>query len=78
MSKTAYESWSRAIALILKVVGVAGIVFVPVFWSITGKVELAFLPFFASLTTAGLGVDVLREIAEGKSRMQEFSEKEEG
>jgi hypothetical protein len=60
--------WSRLIAFTLKLVGVLGIVFVPVFWAITGRVELAFLPFFGTLAGVGQGLDVLREISNTKAR----------
>lgn len=62
MNKETYESWSRFIAFLLKVIGVLGIIFVPLFWALTDRVELAFLPFFGTLAGVGLGVDVLREI----------------
>lgn len=63
MSKEAYESWSRAFAFILKVVGVMGIIFVPVFWALSNRVELAFLPFFGTLAGVGQGLDILRELS---------------
>lgn len=66
MNKETYESWSRFIAFLLKVVGVAGIVFVPVFWAITGRIEFAFLPFFGTLAGVGQGLDVLKEISQSK------------
>ena len=66
MNKETYESWSRTIAFVLKIIGVAGIVFVPVFWAVTDRVELAFLPFFGTLAGVGLGVDVLREISQSR------------
>lgn len=66
MSKEQYEAWSRIVAFSLKLVGVLGIIFVPVFWAITGRVELAFLPFFGTLAGVGQGLDVLREIQQGK------------
>lgn len=62
MNKEQYEAWSRAIAFMLKLVGVLGIIFVPVFWALTDRVELAFLPFFGTLAGVGQGLDVLREI----------------
>lgn len=62
MSKEQYESWSRLIAFLLKVVGIAGIVFMPIFWALTDRVELAFLPFFGTLAGVGQGLDILREI----------------
>jgi hypothetical protein len=46
----------------LKLVGVLGIIFVPVFWALTDRVEMAFLPFFGTLAGVGQGLDVLREI----------------
>lgn len=66
MSKEAYEAWSRAISLALKIVGVLGIVIVLVFWMITGRIELAFLPFFGTLAGVGQGLDVLKEISQNK------------
>lgn len=66
MSKEQYEAWSRFVAFALKLVGVLGIVFVPVFWAVTGRVELAFLPFFGTLAGVGQGLDVLREIQQGR------------
>lgn len=66
MNKEQYEAWSRAIAFSLKLVGVLGIVFVPVFWALTNRVELAFLPFFGTLAGVGQGLDVLREIQKGR------------
>lgn len=77
MSKRTYDRWSRVIAFLLKVIGVLGIIFVPVFWAFTQRIELALLPFFASLTTAGLGVDVLREIAEGRIKLPPEKGKED-
>ena len=62
MNKEQYEAWSRAIAFMLKLVGVIGIIFVPLFWAFTDRVELAFLPFFGTLAGVGQGLDVLREI----------------
>lgn len=64
MSREQYESWSRAVAFSLKLVGILGIVFVPAFWAATGRIELAFLPFFGTLAGVGLGVDVLKEISQ--------------
>lgn len=66
MNKETYESWSRITAFLLQVVGVLGIVFITVFWAATGRVELAFLPFFGTLAGVGRGLDVLREISQGK------------
>lgn len=66
MSKQTYEAWSRTMAFLLKVVGIAGIVFVTVFWAYTGRIELSFLPFFGTLAGVGYGLDVLKEISESK------------
>ena len=66
MNKEQYESWSRVVAFALKLIGVLGIIFVPVFWALTGRIELAFLPFFGTLAGVGLGVDVLKEISQSK------------
>lgn len=68
MKKETYESWSRAIAFMLKVIGIAGIVFVPVFWALADRIELAFLPFFGTLAGVGTGLDVLREISQSRGR----------
>lgn len=66
MSKEQYEAWSRLVAFSLKVVGVLGIVFILVFWALTDRVQLAFMPFFGTMAGVGLGVDVLREISLAK------------
>lgn len=66
MSKEQYESWSRLVAFLLKVIGVVGIIFVTAFWAITTRVELAFLPFFGTLAGVGFGLDVLKEISQAK------------
>ena len=68
MKKSTYDSWSRAASFALMLVGILGIIFVPVFWAFTGRVELAFLPFFGTLAGVGQGLDVLRELAESKTR----------
>lgn len=62
MDKETYESWSRTISFALRVVGVAGIVFFPIFWALTGRVELAFLPFFGTIAGVGEGINILKEI----------------
>lgn len=66
MTREQYESWSRVIALTLKLVGVIGIVFITAFWAFTNRVELAFLPFFGTLAGVGVGMDVLREISQNR------------
>lgn len=66
MSRQQYEAWSRAISLALKLIGALGILFVPAFWALTGRVELAFLPFFGTLAGIGQGLDVLKEISQGR------------
>lgn len=66
MKKETYESWSRLVAFSLKVVGLAGILFAIVFWALTTRVELAFLPFFGTLAGVGQGLDVLREITQAR------------
>lgn len=68
MSKETYEAWSRMLAFLLKVVGIAGIVFVTIFWAYTGRIELSFLPFFGTLAGVGYGLDVLKEISESRGR----------
>jgi hypothetical protein len=66
MKSDTYEAWSRAIAFGLKLVGILGILFVPIFWAITGRIELAFLPFFGTLAGVGQGLDVLKEISQSR------------
>lgn len=66
MNRAQYEAWSRFTAFTLKLIGVLGIIFVPVFWAVTGRIELAFLPFFGTLAGVGQGLDVLKEISQGK------------
>ena len=66
MNPDQYDAWSRAIAFSLKLVGILGIIFVPVFWAFTGRIELAFLPFFGTLAGVGQGLDVLKEISKSK------------
>lgn len=68
MNRERYEAWSRAIAFSLKLVGILGIIFVPVFWALTDRIELAFLPFFGTLAGVGRGLDVLKEISQAKER----------
>lgn len=62
MNDEQYEAMSRYIALGLKLIGLFGIIFVPAFWALTDRVELAFLPFFGTLAGVGQGLDVLREV----------------
>lgn len=66
MDPNTYESWSRLLAFTLKLVGVLGIIFVPVFWVLTARIELAFLPFFGTMAGIGQGLDVLKEISQKK------------
>lgn len=66
MDRHTYEAWSRVVAFALKLIGILGIVFVPLFWAITGRVELVFLPFFGTLAGVGQGLDVLKEISQAK------------
>lgn len=66
MDKDTYEAWSRLAAFLLKLVGILGIVFVTGFWALTGKIELAFLPFFGTLAGVGQGLDVLKEISQSR------------
>jgi hypothetical protein len=66
LNKETYEAWSRTIAFTLKLVGILGIIFVPVFWAFTDRIELAFLPFFGTLAGVGQGLDVLREISQNR------------
>lgn len=64
MNKERYDSWSRAASFSLKLIGILGIIFIPVFWAVTGRIELAFLPFFGTLAGVGQGLDVLKEISQ--------------
>jgi len=66
MEQAKYESWSRTASFTLIVIGILGIVFVPVFWAITGRVEFSFLPFFGTMAGVGQGLNVLKEIAMSK------------
>jgi len=66
VNKQTYESWSLFLAFVLKASGVLGIFFVPIFWALTGRVELAFLPFFGTLAGVGQGLDILKEISQSK------------
>lgn len=66
MSKESYDKWSRAVSFSLKLVGVLGIVAVFLFWALTSRIELAFLPFFGMLAGVGQGLDVLKEISQSK------------
>lgn len=68
MKKEQYESWSRAVAFMMKLVGLLGVIFTIVFWAYTGRIELAFLPFFGTIAGVGQGLDVLKEISESKGR----------
>lgn len=74
MNKSTYDKWSRVISFSLKLVGVLGIVFVPVFWAFTGRVELAFLPFFGTLAGVGQGLDVIKEISQAKPGKDNLTE----
>lgn len=66
LSKSQYESWSRTASFALIVIGILGIIFVPVFWAVTDRIELAFLPFFGTMAGVGQGLNVLKEISESK------------
>lgn len=66
MDKDTYDSWSRAVAFLLQLIGAIGIIFVVAFWAITGRIELAFLPFFGTLAGVGTGLGVLKEISQAK------------
>lgn len=66
MDKEQYDRWSRVTAFALKVIGILGILFVPLFWAATGRIELAFLPFFGTMAGVGAGLDVLKEISQSK------------
>lgn len=69
MTKEQYERWSRIVAFSLKLVGILGIIFVPAFWALTGRIELAFLPFFGTLAGVGQGLDVLKEISQSRGKV---------
>lgn len=71
MSKEQYEAWSRVAAFGLKLIGILGIVFVATFWALTGRIELAFLPFFGTLAGVGQGLDVLKEISQARRGVDE-------
>lgn len=71
MTKEQYEAWSRVAAFSLKLVGILGIVFVAAFWALTGRIELAFLPFFGTLAGVGQGLDVLKEISQARRGVDE-------
>lgn len=66
MSKETYESWTRAAAFLLQVIGILGIVFVIVFWAFTKQIELAFLPFFGTVAGVGQGLGLLKEISQAR------------
>lgn len=66
MNREQYEAWSRIVSFSLKVMGVLGIAFVLIFWAITDRVVLSFLPFFGTLAGVGQGLDVLREISQSR------------
>lgn len=70
MNKEQYDAWSRAVAFALKLVGVVGIIFTVAFWAFTGRIELAFLPFFGTLAGVGQGLDVLKEISQNNSQLR--------
>jgi hypothetical protein len=73
VNKQRYETWSLIIAFALKLTGVLGIIFVPVFWAITGRIELAFLPFFGTLAGWGRGSMYSRKFLRAKeSRSDEL------
>ena len=65
MNRESYDSWSRFLAFLMKLIGIVGIIFIVVFWAITSRIELAFLPFFGTLAGVGQGLDVLKEISQG-------------
>ena len=66
MRRETYEAWSRTIAFSLKVLGALGIIFVIIFWALTDRVVLAFLPFLGTLAWVGQGLDILREISQSR------------
>jgi hypothetical protein len=69
LTREQYERLSRIVAFTLKLVGVVGIIFVPAFWAATGRIELAFLPFFGTLAGVGQGLDVLKEISQSRGKV---------
>lgn len=64
MEREQYEYWTRTASFGLILIGIVGIIFVPVFWAITDRVVLAFLPFFGTLAGVGQGLNVLKEISQ--------------
>jgi hypothetical protein len=63
LNQDQYESWSRISAIALKVLGIIGIMFITVYWAISGKFEFSFLPFFGTLAGVGQGLDILSELS---------------
>jgi hypothetical protein len=66
MEREQYEYWTRTASFVLIVIGILGIIFVPVFWAVTDRVVLAFLPFFGTLAGVGQGLNVLKEISQAR------------
>lgn len=66
MSKETYDSWTRALSFLVMVIGLVGIVFVVVFWALTKRIELAFLPFFGTLAGVGYGGVLMKEISSSR------------
>lgn len=66
MQREQYEYWTRTASFGLILIGIAGIIFVPVFWAFTDRVVLAFLPFFGTLAGVGQGLNVLKEISQAR------------
>jgi hypothetical protein len=63
-----YTRWSRVAALLLKFIGIAGIIFMTVYWAFTGKFEFSFLPFFGTLAGVGQGLDILSDYSKRTQR----------
>ena len=61
-----WEDLAKGLAGMLKVVGIVGIIFIPVFWAFTGRIEFALLPFFGTLAGVGQGIDLLKEISQAR------------
>lgn len=71
MQKETIEKWSRTISLLLQIIGVLGVIFVPVFWAFTGRVESSFLPFFGLIAGVGRGLDVLQGVTQNRGDSNE-------
>jgi hypothetical protein len=68
LTQDKYAAWSRIAALLLKFIGIAGIVFMTVYWAFTGKFEFSFLPFFGTLAGVGQGLDIISDYSKRTQR----------